>query len=900
MVNKFIDLEAQEDSSDEFGYDLEDVPDVGDWEEVGEQAISKRPRTDDQDRSITTHNSKQVAMENLIQDLAERYAGGNSHATQTSEQLIDSPVQAVIERNNTVDDWRLWRVKCTPGEEYSMLYQLMSKHVFLAKELRSAFFNPQNIGTIYLEAQFLPVGSLYRTLQTLSSVKIRTLVCVPQIEAVACLSISQDFNKPSAQGEWVTIKRGLYKGDVGVVVGSFERWGGARGSEVALVPRLFQSGSQKRKKPSSSSSILRPPPLLFDPANCVQDSLSKTDSGYKFKHWTFEDGLILKEYHSSNLAPARVVPSPLLPFFHQSKHPLIRLSTLPVPQHYCFEVGELVWVSAPNSDPIRGTILEIDGVSTKLDGSVVVDTDEGHQSFPPLYLSKAIEPGDFVEVLGGEFSGLTGFVVSRNETLLSIAPGRFGMDAASSSADFWVHINSVKLSTPPVAPVSTEPWINLEVVLKAGVYASLKATVKHVRPDGRGSLRVAVYVPSLFRTLDVDVFTIAEVRTGQLLFDFQPLQPYQHRFKAMPELKAMRTGRVPWVGMMVSIVHGEYKAQHGIVRDVNRYILNPKTPSKRSGLTLTLERLVMSGSTTSQLIKLDYEQVRYFKTNFKLAEIFWPSEQQSFYYPLTSLFDSLSTSTVYHTSTPPSNDETEDSGSQTPIPTEFEQVTIFTGVWAPGSPIASFNEEPWDETLIPGSQDNPPAIMSTSTSTSASVSTSLPSERDRGSSHWILNPKLFGIAIRVDIEGGPFDTIQKQKSQGAFVQTVLDSECITPMVVGARRSPIAVDKILKFRNRPKPTSERSLMVVIEGPHIGKFVRQVYHFFQGVKEDKNAKFIVMVMDRSTQVERPLDEILELDRNEVELVEERAHERRYMNGILKDIRDSWRVCAPEVRI
>ncbi|KAJ3724209.1 hypothetical protein DFJ43DRAFT_1157906 [Lentinula guzmanii] len=578
MVNKFIDLEAQEDSSDEFGYDLEDVPDVGDWEEVGEQAISKRPRTDDQDRSITTHNSKQVAMENLIQDLAERYAGGNSHATQTSEQLVDSPVQAVIERNNTVDDWRLWRVKCTPGEEYSMLYQLMSKHVFLAKELRSAFFNPQNIGTIYLEAQFLPVGSLYRTLQTLSSVKIRTLVCVPQIEAVACLSISQDFNKPSAQGEWVTIKRGLYKGDVGVVVGSFERWGGARGSEVALVPRLFQSGSQKRKKPSSSSSILRPPPLLFDPANCVQDSLSKTDSGYKFKHWTFEDGLILKEYHSSNLAPAR---------------------------HYCFEVGELVWVSAPNSDPIRGTILEIDGVSTKLDGSVVVDTDEGHQSFPPLYLSKAIEPGDFVEVLGGEFSGLTGFVVSRNETLLSIAPGRFGMDAASSSA-------VVKLSTPPVAPVSTEPWINLEVVLKAGVYASLKATVKHVRPDGRGSLRVAVYVLHCFALWMWTCSRLRKFATSAI----------SASIKAMPELKAMRTGRVPWVGMMVSIVHGEYKAQHGIVRDVNRYILNPKTPSKRSGLTLTLERLVMSGSTTSQLIKLDYEQVRYFKTNFKLAEIF--------------------------------------------------------------------------------------------------------------------------------------------------------------------------------------------------------------------------------------------------------------------------------------
>ena len=89
------------------------------------------------------------------------------------------------------------------------------------------------------------------------------------------------------------------------------------------------------------------------------------------------------------------------------------------------------------------------------------------------------------------------------------------------------------------------------------------------------------------------------------------------------------------------------------------------------------------------------------------------------------------------------------------------------------------------------------------------------------------------------------------------------------------------------------------MVVIEGPHIGKFVRQIYYFYKGSKQDENAQFIAAVVDRSGQFEKVSDEILNLDRNEVELVQETPQERKYINGILKDIRDSKRTSRPEVR-
>ena len=62
---------------------------------------------------------------------------------------------------------------------------------------------------------------------------------------------------------------------------------------------------------------------------------------------------------------------------------------------------------------------------------------------------------------------------------------------------------------------------------------------------------------------------------GQLLFDYQPLQPHQLKYKILPELKMMRTGPVPWVGLTVNIVAGEFKGQRGIVQDVSRYQVDP-------------------------------------------------------------------------------------------------------------------------------------------------------------------------------------------------------------------------------------------------------------------------------------------------------------------------------------
>ncbi|KAJ3732782.1 hypothetical protein DFJ43DRAFT_1039141 [Lentinula guzmanii] len=466
---------------------------------------------------------------------------------------------------------------------------------------------------------------------------------------------------------------------------------------------------------------------------------------------------------------------------------------MPIPTHWQFDIGEVVWVSDPTNPGLTlGKIHAMDTTRVLRQIQFEVDTDGyGIRSYSPFDLFKVVQPGDYVSIVVGEQAGKTGFVVSRNETLLTIAHGRFAVDP-----DIWAHVNSVKVMSSPIEATTTQPWIDVGVRLQSGPYASLYAIVKQ-------------------RTLDVDLFNVLESKTGKLLFEYQPLAANQQEFRIMPELKAMRTGKVPWVGLKVSIVAGHFKGLQAIVRDVNRYQLDPQRPFKQSGITITLERLVMGPHLTN-----------WFK------------------------------STTMNSRTP---------------------------IWGANEPST-----PWPEN-----------------SNNANIDMSLPNSEPL-MNHWILEPKLLGIAIRVDIRGGAYDTVQKRKKNGTFVKTVLESDNIVPLVVdiGGQQCPVSVTSISKFHKRPKPSTERALMVVIEGLHTGKFVRQLYHFFQMSKAPENAKFIAAVTDRSTDVEFVTGEILDLDRDEVELVKESAAERS--KGVHKDVKlwigkvlfILWQVCDTNI--
>jgi hypothetical protein len=102
--------------------------------------------------------------------------------------------------------------------------------------------------------------------------------------------------------------------------------------------------------------------------------------------------------------------------------------------------------------------------------------------------------------------------------------------------------------------------------------------------------------------------------TSLPLLSYRPLEGNEAReFRINPSIEVMRTGPIPWVGLLVDFVKGEYKGQCGAVTDVNCYKVDPTKKNQQSGLTLTVERYVFTTTPSSKLVKVDYEAVRYHK-----------------------------------------------------------------------------------------------------------------------------------------------------------------------------------------------------------------------------------------------------------------------------------------------
>jgi len=208
-------------------------------------------------------------------------------------------------------------------------------------------------------------------------------------------------------GKWVEVLKGLYNGDVGYV-DSVEPWG----VQLFLVPRIPASKpsnvlpfKRKRSRPCAT-------PTLFDPLVIKQvygvESRRVQENCYRFKGCDFEYGLILKQFDFSSISTA-VHPMDLSLFslFLESQHPkLLRdKCSFPRPLEWDFAQGDEVCLSSLTSDTDHGII------NSLLMDSVEVDfgTKKGVVRVPWLDIHKVINPGDFVEITGGEYRGRTGW-----------------------------------------------------------------------------------------------------------------------------------------------------------------------------------------------------------------------------------------------------------------------------------------------------------------------------------------------------------------------------------------------------------------------------------------------------------------------------------------------------------
>lgn len=306
------------------------------------------------------------------------------------------------------------------GLEYTAMQSLfMTAHN--RHEVRSVTVRDSIPGYIYLEATMNTelTKLLYITPGIIKGaggwLRKRGIECSEYTDLFRMNDDSTRFCK----GVWVTIKEGLYEGDVALVIGSKD-WC----IETLVVPRLQKTkgNPQKRKR-----STMKPSPNLFDPSDFPLAKRDPTnDDAYTLGSLYFEHGLCKKVYDFGALATAETITYPLFRKFRLSEHPAVFDTDIPRPQEWIFEVNDRVEILSSGRMghviAIYPLYLEINRDLDPIVQSFCFIHDD-HERVRWYNIRKAFDIGDYVKVTGGPHHSKCGWLVhlEQSEAALNLA-----------------------------------------------------------------------------------------------------------------------------------------------------------------------------------------------------------------------------------------------------------------------------------------------------------------------------------------------------------------------------------------------------------------------------------------------------------------------------------------------
>ncbi|KAJ3722682.1 hypothetical protein C8R42DRAFT_721038 [Lentinula raphanica] len=399
--------------------------------------------------------------------------------------------------------------------------------------------------------------------------------------------------------------------------------------------------------------------------------------------------------------------------------------------------------------------------------------------------------------------------------------------------------------------LTNTPWKDIDVIVtKFELGSPVKGNIKRAWADGHGSVRLLVYVPSSHCSVELDYTEVVQsqsMRTLEnLVLDTNKSLTFFDYFRIDRTLHRMKTGPEPWLGVCVLVVQGNWHGITGTVREVNKYPLNLQKKPRASGISLLVELNLATTNVVNPKVKLDYDDVREYRTHQLLQEAFPATWRQSFFAPNPAFSPSKSAGSRFDAPPRP----------RTPLydPDSVKSMYEFIGAWYPGNAIER------------------PSTFASSIYPNASET-----------HHFLFHKQLLGLPIRVDIDGGAYDTLRTKAGERYVIPTPCDDGSILFKIDQARvkvgETFVHSSAVLRHRDRPKPSTEKRLMVVIGGneEHIGKLVRRLYYFFKGSKSDDNKWFILAVVTFSGGNEIVTEERIELHPDDLEYVRESKEPR-----------------------
>jgi transcription elongation factor SPT5 len=418
--------------------DVDDEEDEEDEEEDGFEQVAEAPAAVDVEKP---RKRPAFAMgggddeHEMLKKAAERYEARyeNESAYDEYEEPTSTSAKGVGAKDLIpgIKDPKLWMLRCKPGKERNIITSLMSafyKKLSTGDEemfIMSAFTTDTSPGYIYVEAdKEIHVKKAIENVRFLNTYKISLVPIKEMIPALTVRLVTTSIKR----GQWVRVKRGLYKDDVAQVITVRDQ---STQVTVRLVPRL----DSKKMASSISKGSARAAQELFN-AKSFEDNVStevepvtrwKCDLyGSNF----YKRGFLIKTFKADALVTSGVAPTVLELELFQNKMAGIAsddesdekvFSELDSVVSSGAMQGKAVYARGDSIRVIRGDLKHLTGVILAVFGDKVKVKPNHSELTESIEFSvndirKYFRLGDHVKIVRGEFSGETGLIVRVEES----------------------------------------------------------------------------------------------------------------------------------------------------------------------------------------------------------------------------------------------------------------------------------------------------------------------------------------------------------------------------------------------------------------------------------------------------------------------------------------------------
>uniref|UniRef100_A0A1D1Y2K9 Putative transcription elongation factor SPT5 1 n=1 Tax=Anthurium amnicola TaxID=1678845 RepID=A0A1D1Y2K9_9ARAE len=177
---------------------------------------------------------EELSGDELVEAVNARYGYGSDHVFYDDDDKEYDDRKSLLE---STADPTIWRVKCMVGQERHLVFCLIQKYVALHNlgsdlPIISAFSLEHIKGYLYIEAD--KQHDIAEACKGFCTVYTSKIGLVPTYEVPRLLSI-QNKTSEIAEGTWVRMKSGKYKGDLAQIVAVDQV---RRRATVKLVPRI--------------------------------------------------------------------------------------------------------------------------------------------------------------------------------------------------------------------------------------------------------------------------------------------------------------------------------------------------------------------------------------------------------------------------------------------------------------------------------------------------------------------------------------------------------------------------------------------------------------------------------------------------------------------------------------